>query len=256
MSAPAVATRHVEHVMGMPISLALRGRHADTRAGRDAWAAALASLREADRVFSPYRADSWVSKLDRGEVGLAECPTEVADVLALGRAATEQSGGAFSVYRPDAGGRLRFDPSGVVKGWAVQRAAAPLQALPDTDFSLGAGGDLLCRTADPDAPAWRIGIEHPHQPSRLIAVVPVRDGAVATSGTAHRGSHLLDARTGRPPLGVAQVTVIGPTLTWADLDATAAYAQGRDAARWLARRPGRTGLVVWPDATTTVVPAA
>src|SRR5664279_112630 len=80
-----------------------------------------------------------------------------------------------------------------------------------------------------------------------------RSGAVATSGTAHRGQHLMDARTGLPVHGVASVTVVGSSLTWADIDATAAYAHGAAAASWLSGRPGRTGLVVWPDTTTTIV---
>ena len=86
-------------------------------------------------------------------------------------------------------------------------------------------------------------------------MVPVPTGAVATSGTAHRGQHLVDARTGVPPEGVASVTVVAASLTDADVDATVAYALGADAARWLAARPGRTGLVVWADGTTTVVGA-
>ena len=78
-------------------------------------------------------------------------------------------------------------------------------------------------------------------------------GAVATSGTAHRGRHLVDARTGRAPGGVASVTVVAGSLTWADIDATAAYAQGPEAGHWLETRPGRSGLVVWADGSTTVV---
>jgi thiamine biosynthesis lipoprotein len=68
----------------------------------------------------------------------------------------------------------------------------------------------------------------------------------------------VDARTGRPPSGIASVTVIGDSLTWADLDATAAYVLGQGAAAWLATRPGRTGFVVWADGGTTTVsgPAA
>ena len=112
---------------------------------------------------------------------------------------------------------------------------------------------MVCHTADVERPDWRIGIEHPQHPRTLIAAVPIRSGAVATSGAAHRGQHLLDARTGRPVTGVASVTVIGPSLTWADIDATAAYAHGAGAADWLRGRRGRTGLVVWPDATTTVI---
>ena len=245
--------RYVEHVMGMPISLALRGRHAGDRAGRDAWAEAMATLRDVDRVFSTYRDDSTVSRLGRGEIDLADCPPEVVEVLGLGARAERESGGAFRVRLPGPDGRTRLDPSGVVKGWAVERAARPLRALEATDFCLSAGGDMVCRTIDPAAEPWRIGIEDPHDPTRVIAVVPVHNGAVATSGTAHRGSHLVDGRTDRPAQGVAAVTVGAGRLTWADIDATAAYALGRDAARWLRTRRGRCGLVVGTDGSTTLV---
>ena len=62
-----------------------------------------------------------------------------------------------------------LDPSGVVKGWAAERAATRLADLPDTDYCLSAGGDITCRTLDPDAPPWRVGIEDPHDPTRLVA---------------------------------------------------------------------------------------
>lgn len=242
----------------MPISLALRGRHADDERAHTAWAAAMTSLRDADRVFSTYRSESCISRLGRGEIDLDRCPPEVAEVLTLARVARDQSDGAFTIELPGPGGRLALDPSGVVKGWAVERAAAHLRELPDTDFSLAAGGDLVCRTTDPAAEPWRIGIEDPHDPTRILAVVPVHTGAVATSGTAHRGSHLVDGRTGLPPVGVASVSVIAATLTWADIDATAAYARGRGAADWLRTRPGRSALVVWADGTTETltVPAS
>lgn len=244
--------RYVEHVMGMPISLALRGRHAADAAGTAAWAAALDILRAADRVFSPYRPDSVISRLDRGEITLADCPpadaAEVAEVLALGEAARRASGGAFDVRRTGS-----LDPSGVVKGWAAERAAAHLRALPDTDFCLSAGGDLTCRTLDPDGPAWRIGIEDPRDPARLVAVVPVRTGAVATSGPARRGSHIVDARTGRPATTFASVTVVGDHLTQVDIDATTAVALGPEAPTWLRTRGHRSALLVHPDGHPTVI---
>ncbi len=244
--------RHVEQVMGMPISVALRGRHADSRAGGYAWRDVVEELRHVDEVFSTYRADSVISRLDRGELAEPDCPPEVSEVLALARAAEEQSLGAFAARRPGPDGRRRLDPSGVVKGWAVDRAAGLLADLDDTDFCLAAGGDLVCRTSDPDRPGWRIGIEDPHDPSTLIATVGVRTGAVATSGSAHRGRHLVDGRTGHPAEGVASVTVVGRCLTWVDIDATAAYAHGPAAARWLAARD-HGGLVVWADGSTSVV---
>ena len=150
--------------------------------GVAAWAAAMAVLREVDRVFSTYRADSFVSRLGRGEIGLADCPPEVAEVLALGALAEERSHGAFVVL-PGPDGAPVLDPSGVVKGWAVERAAEHLRRLADTDFCLSAGGDMVCRTLDPGDDAVADRHRGPARPARVLAVVPVRTGAVATSGT-------------------------------------------------------------------------
>jgi thiamine biosynthesis lipoprotein len=154
---PDRAVRHVEQVMGMPISVALRGCHAGDARGAAAWAAAMAVLREADRVFSPFRPESAVSRLNRGELDLAHCPPAMAEVLALGEAARHASGGAFDVCR---GGVL--DPSGVVKGWAAERAAAQFAELPDTDFCLSAGGDI---TAAPSTPRLRPGASASRTPT-------------------------------------------------------------------------------------------
>lgn len=244
--APRIA-RYVDHVMNMPISLALRGRHAHDEAGRRAWGRAMEELREVDRIFSTYRDDSAISRLARDEITLGECPGQVREVLRLGHQAESESDGAFSIWRPHPDGRLTLDPSGVVKGWAVERAAQHLRILSGTDFCLSAGGDMVCRTLDPDAEPWRIGIEDPFDPTRIRAVVPVANGAVATSGTAHRGTHIVDARTNTVADAIASVTVIGDSLTWADIDATAAFALGAQAAGWLAGRAGRTALVVWSD---------
>lgn len=229
--------RYVDHVMGMPISLAAR-QPCDA-----AWEAVMAELHWVDEVFSTYQPESFVSRLGRAEIGVGDCPPEVAEVLGLGAVAERVSEGAFSVHRP------HLDPSGVVKGWAVERAARHLAGV---EFCLSAGGDLVCSS---EGEPWQIGIEHPLDPDRLIATVPVVCGAVATSGTARRGAHLVDARTGLAPTGIASVTVIAPSLTWADIGATAAFALDQQAAQWLRER-GRTGLVVWADGTAEVVSGA
>jgi FAD:protein FMN transferase len=242
--------RYVEQVMGMPISLALRGAHTRDASAHDAWAACLADLRVTDRVFSTYRDDSHVSRLTRGEIGLDECPAVVHEVLDLAERARQESGGAFDVRRHGPDGTMALDPSGVVKGWAVQRASVHLRSLDDTDFCLSAGGDMVCHVADDERPAWRVGIEDPRDPDRLVAAVGVRRGAVATSSAAHRGTHIVNARTGVVPDAVASVTVVADDLTWADIDATAAYAMGAGALAWLRERPGRSGLVVRSDGRT------
>ncbi|MBF4162783.1 FAD:protein FMN transferase [Nocardioides sp. CBS4Y-1] len=238
--------------MGMPVSVALRGRHADDDLGRGAWAEAIAALRDVDRVFSTYRPDSTVSRLADGDLALDDCPPEVREVLDIAERASAASGGAFDVR---ATGRL--DPSGVVKGWAVERAARPLLHLDDTDVCLSAGGDMVCRVASLDRPAWRVGIEDPRAPGaagRLIGTVSVRDGAVATSGSTHRGQHVVHARSGKPPAHVLQVSVVAGDLVTADLDATSALALDDAAPAWLERRRRQghlvAALVVWRDGRT------
>jgi thiamine biosynthesis lipoprotein len=230
--------------MGMPISLALRGRHAEDDRAAEAWATALESLRDADRVFSTYRPDSYISRLNRGELTVTDCPPEVAEVLALGEQARRESQGAFDVRRNSG-----LDPSGVVKGWAVERAAKAFGQLAGTDYCLSAGGDMTCRVCGPASAAWRIGIEDPQAPDKMVAVVPIRNGAIATSGLNRRGDHITDARTGTTPAALASVTVVHRSLTQADIDATAAFALGADGLAWLQSRPGRTGLVVLADGT-------
>ena len=229
--------------MGLPVSVALRGRHADDSRADRAWAGVVADLRDADRIFSTYHPDSVVSRMARGEV--ADVPPEVAEVLAIGERARIASGGVFDVVRDGV-----LDPSGVVKGWAVERAAAALRDLDDTDFCLSAGGDMVVHVADPDRPDWRVGIEDATDPTRVRAVVPLRSGAVATSGLAHRGAHVVDARTGLAPTGLASVTVLGPDLTRADVEATTALAMDADAPTWLARRAGLTAYLQWADGRT------
>lgn len=254
MSATATAQwRDVAQVMGLPISVALRGRHVGDDEALAAWARVQADLHAVDAMFSRYRDDSWISRFNAGYAPMADAPGEVREVLALAEAARVASDGAFDVWRPGADGRTLLDADGVVKGWAVQRAARHLIALEDTDVCLGGGGDLVCWTADAEGEPWQIGIEDPRDPGSLVGRVPIRRGAVATSSAAHRGAHIVDARTGNPPQEVASVTVLAADLVAADVDATAAFAQGAGALTWLRSRPGRGGLVVWEDGRTDVV---
>jgi thiamine biosynthesis lipoprotein len=110
-----------------------------------------------------------------------------------------------------------------------------------------------------------VGITDPHRPGQVLTVAELADGAVATSGTAERGAHIWDPRTGRAASDVVQVTVIGPSLTWADGYATAAMALGPQAYDWLtglAEQTGYEGLVVdretgvrWTPRMAEYVPA-
>jgi len=93
-----------------------------------------------------------------------------------------------------------------------------------------------------------VGIADPHDRARLLATVVVESGGVATSGTAERGGHVLDPRTGAPAVGLASVTVVGPSLLEADVLATAGLAAGPDRAPGvLAEHPHVDWLLVADD---------
>jgi thiamine biosynthesis lipoprotein len=192
--------------MGMPV----RVEGDIDAAGVFAW------LRWVDATFSTYRSGSEISRLDRGELG--DPHPLVREVLERCEALRAETGGLFDAR---AGGRL--DPSGYVKGWAVQRAAA---AFGRGRCMIDAGGDVALRGT------WRVGIRHPYERDRLAAAITVSDCAVATSGAYERGPHILDPRTGRPATGLSSVTVVGRDLGTADAYATAAFVAGDP--RWTA----------------------
>jgi FAD:protein FMN transferase len=258
MTAPVrKRTAWVEQIMGLPVSVHVRGH--DPAAAEGAVAALFAELRRVDEVLSPYRDDSDLNRWERGELSPADADPMLAEVVRLCDEARERTEGWFDARGlPDPrDGRPRFDPSGLVKGWAAERAAGHLADRPGLGWCLNAGGDVLVHAPD-DQPAWRVGIEHPDDPGRILRVVERRSGAVATSGSAHRGRHIIDPHSGRPATGRRAVTVTGPSLRWADIYATAAVAQGSGAPSWLPRTDGYQAVVVTTDPMTygkSVAPA-
>jgi thiamine biosynthesis lipoprotein len=206
---------------------------------------------DGDARFSTYRPDSDVSQIRAGTLALADASPDVATVAALADDARVRTGGAFDAWLRDAAGRPRFDPTGLGKGRPVERAARHLAAMPGCDYCLNAAGDVIVGCAGPDAPSWRVGIESPLRRDEIAAVVELRDGAVATSGVAARGAHIIDPETGAAATALAAVTVAGPSLLWADVYATAALARGREAIAFLEATDGYEGFVVAPDGATT-----
>ncbi|TQF07330.1 FAD:protein FMN transferase [Kitasatospora acidiphila] len=214
-------------------------------------AAPIAELHRLDRLFSTYRPDSDISRLDRGELTVDQCDPLVAEVLAHCREVAAESNGWFT-YRP--GGRL--DPSGWVKGWAVERASTLLTSAGFPDHTVTGGGDVQARGHSTPGRPWRVGVADPQHSDQLVAILSAdHDFAVATSGTTERGAHILDPHTGRPASGLLSLTVIGPTLARTDAYATAGFAMGpRRALPWLTSLPGYEALAVLPNGTRLGTP--
>jgi thiamine biosynthesis lipoprotein len=217
--------------------------------------AALARLHQIDARFSPYLADSEISRIGRGELEVGAAHPEVAAVLQACEALRVESGGRFSAWGFRADGRL--DPSGYVKGWAIDEAATLLRAGGVTEFVVSIGGDLYAAgvpDAGKAARGWGVGIVDPANSAAIVAPLTVRDRAVATSGLAERGAHIVDARTGAAALTWRSLTVVHPSAARADAAATIGILMGDDALSWIDRDPDAAALGVTHDGRLTWTP--
>lgn len=226
---------------------------------RNAVEATLAELDHLERVFTTFSEDSDIRRIARAELSVAEADPAVRRVHDLCDRARLDTDGLF-----DAWWRGWVDPTGIVKGWAVETSTRhhllPLvEAGVVEAVGVNVGGDMQLHTAAKSAWTWGIGVADPFDGSALIARLEVRSAGIATSGTAERGEHLVDPRTGAPAAEVASATVVAPGLTQADLWATTACIAGADAVETLRRSPTTAGLLVgadrrrrswgrWPDA--------
>ncbi|NEA68260.1 FAD:protein FMN transferase [Streptomyces sp. SID12488] len=233
--------RRVEHIMGFPISL----RIDDENAPAEAADAVFAWLHEVDARFSPFKDDSEVSRLDRGELEAGALSADLTEVLGLCEEYRVATGGAFDVRLPGRG----LDPCAMVKGWAVQRAADLLEAAGVRTYCLNAGGDVVAAGRP-----WRVGVRHPEHADQLCTVLEITEGGVATSARYERGDHILDGRTGRPATGLLSLTVVAATLTEADATATAAFAMGVEGIEWAAGRKGCEVFAVDADRQVSRTP--
>lgn len=233
----------VEQVMGLPVVVDVR----DQGIADEVFDEAFDWLRRVDAMFSTYTSESEISRINRGELVVGDADECVREVLARCEELRIETGGYFSARA--ARGDL-LDPSGFVKGWAVDRAAEILHDAGARNYAVNAGGDMVLRGgALPDG-RWRVGIQHPAVRDRVAKVVEASDLAVATSGAYARGEHVFDPHTHRPPEGVLSVTITGPELARVDAYATAAFAMGAEAPRWTAKLPrGHEAMTILADGT-------
>ena len=213
-------------------------------------------LHHVDATFSTYSPESPISRLGTGAATLEEMTDEVVGVLALCEQLSDDTGGAFSAFVVPAPNGSRLDPSGVVKGWSIERAAELLEQHGAKNFCINAGGDVAIRGQACPGEAWRIGIRHPDIADKFAAVLAASGRlAVATSATYERGAHIIDPTTGAPTADMASVTIVGPDLTYADAYATAVFVMGIDGLDWLAEHhPEYAGFVITRDETAVSTP--
>ena len=198
-----------------------------------------------DEDFSTYIDSSWITRLRRGTVDIAQCPASVQEVWKLCLQAKYLSDDAFDPWAVDGG----FDPSGLVKGWAADICADLLVGAGAQHVQVNAAGDLALRggyfdTNDATVKPWKIGVVNPDNKQEVLQVFEIMDGAIATSGTYERGAHITDPYTGMIAIGAKSATVVGAQGWLCDALATGLMVAGQDAAKWFGQEE-LAGYQVW-----------
>ncbi len=251
MSGAALGLHHVEQVMGMAVSIDVR----DVGVPREIIDEVLAWLHHVDETFSPYIPESPVSAIGRGDLAVEDASAEIRNVLGMCELMRYETDGVFDVFAVPAPNGTQFDPSGLVKGWAIEESARLIERHGGSNLCINAGGDIALRGHPQGEDPWRVGIRHPFSADSMALIVEAEGPmAVATSATYERGAHIVDPRTGLTALSLASVTIVGPDLTLADAYATAVFVMGIDGLDWISDRQGYEAYLVTNDARTLLSP--
>ncbi len=235
-----MSAKETKIIMGMPVTIELAGR-----APAGAVKAAFDYFRSVDKRFSTYKPNSEISKINRG-LPKEQWSAEMEQVMALCDKTKSQTGGYFDIRH-----KGRMDPSGLVKGWAIQNAAILLRKQGVEDFYIEAGGDIAAYGANNQGEAWLVGIRSPFNISDIVKVIKVADKGVATSGTYIRGQHIYNPLSSREVTKIKSLTVIGPDIYEADRFATAAFAMGERGIDFIEALPGFEGYLIDGSKTAT-----
>lgn len=206
-------------LMGMPVTVEI----VDAGAAESEIEAVFDYFLSVDRTFSTYQAGSEISKINRGELSLIQASADMQTIFALAEQTRLETDGFFDIHHNGA-----YDPSGIVKGWAIARAAQILTDRGWKNFYVDAGGDIQAVGLNDRGQKWRVGIRNPFNLHEIVKTLAVSNCGVATSGTSIRGQHIYNPKNpGQALIDIVSLTVVSADIYHADRFATAAFAMGR-----------------------------
>jgi len=236
--------KQTQIIMGMPITIEI----ADENATEDIFKTVFGYFAYVDETFSTYKTNSEIMRINRGELASSDWSEDMQTIFALADEAKEKTDGYFDIKKTDG----TFDPSGIVKGWAIQNAAAIIEDAGFENFYVDAGGDIQTSGVNAEGFPWKVGIKNPWNEQEIVKTLEIKKHAVATSGTYIRGLHIYNPKTGAPADDIISLTVVGKDICDVDLIATAAFAMGQDGIRFVENTPGFEGYAIDKEGTATM----
>jgi thiamine biosynthesis lipoprotein len=229
--------------MGMPVTLEV----IDSSVIGEIFDTVFSYFEYVDAKFSTYKEASEISLINDHELEWVDASEDMKTIFNLAEQTRMATDGFFDILHNGF-----FDPSGLVKGWAIQNAAGILSENGVEDFYIEAGGDIQTAGKNNLGQNWRVGIRNPFNSEEIVKVLSVSGCGVATSGTYVRGQHIYNPKNGNQPLtDIMSLTVVGPNIYEADRFATAAFAMGRDGINFIERLNGFEGYMIDADKRAT-----
>ncbi len=230
-------------VMGMPVTVDI----VDSSVTKQTFDEVFDYFSHIDRVFSTYKPRSEISRINNGSIKPNQASQEMQIVLHLCEQTKQRTGGYFDIKRNG-----YIDPSGLVKGWAVQNAAQLLRDKGLKHFYVDAGGDIQVSGYNSQGKSWHVGIRNPFNREEVVKTLAATTQGVATSGTAIRGQHVYNPhQPARTIDDIVSITVIGPDIYNADRFATAAFAMGEQGIGFIEQLPNHEAYMVNANGTAT-----
>jgi thiamine biosynthesis lipoprotein len=194
-----------------------------------------------DKQFSTYKNNSEIMRINRGEITKNNYSKEMLEIMNLAEKTKNETLGYFDIKKPNG----ILDPSGVVKGWAIQNAAEILLRNGYRNFYIDAGGDIQSYGLNSEGKEWSIGIRNPFDVENITKVLYTKGKGIATSGSYIRGQHIYNPHKPEKKLqDLVSLTVIGSNVLEADRFATAAFAMGKDGINFIEQLPGFEGYAI------------
>ncbi|MEP7288670.1 MAG: FAD:protein FMN transferase [Chloroflexota bacterium] len=228
-------------LMGMPITIEVVENFDDT-AGKASQTidGVFDYFTYVDNKFSTYKDSSEISLINQKQITFYQASADMKLVFALADQTKHDTDGYFDISRNGS-----YDPSGIVKGWAIYNAAALLRHDGFRNFYVEAGGDIQAEGNNAQGQAWQVGIRNPFNPDQIVKVLSISNTGVATSGSYIRGQHIYNPKQPDSILSeIVSLTVIGPNIYEADRFATAAFAMGREGIVFIETLTGFEGYMI------------
>ncbi len=200
-----------------------------------------------DNKFSTYKSASEISQINAGILKKKDFSEDMKTVFLLSEQTKKETNGYFNIEH-----KGKYDPSGLVKGWAIYQAYNMLCKDGLKNFFIEAGGDVQVSGKNGQGKQWTIGIRNPFNSEQIVKVIALDNKGVATSGTYIRGQHIYDPYHKDTILKeIVSLTVVGPNIFEADRFATAAFAMGSKGILFIQSIPGFDAYMINKDGIAT-----